>query len=414
VPEGVEVADGDVITSDEYGAEPVTYTVFRAPGRLIKNTRQTLPLTELDGHTFQWWYFDSGTSTSTNYVVAYDELGLQWLKIGTQEPGEQTMTPLEPPEPIDTATLGFLNMWSQSLGGPTAFVHGESTVTYYQQTFVTGSDDAFVGGELALYGLVQCLRPGITAAEAELGDVFLSDAPDVATPHLLSFQQSDLTLYLDTTAFGGGLDAVGLAPGEVPASGPFTWGMRSGPMVTSTAGLANVWDVWNQAEFYVWETGANDWNQFTGVIDVGGEFVSFDAPLSFNYTQAVGDDRNGDDARAGQTYFLSYGGPGQLWGLPYDGVDFNGDDQPDRWYPLVNLADGVLLGPTGTEFVVKAIEIEQRLAADPGYAGALDLVTAGTLVLPTSSIFVTPDIGAQPVVTEAPRVVNGVVVNQAP
>lgn len=411
-PPGVVVADGDVITSDEYGEEPQTYTVFRAPGRLIRNSRRTLPLTELDGHTFQWWFFDG--SSSTNYVVAYDEGNLAWEKIGTQEPGQPTMTPIEPPVAIDTAALGFLNLWSASLGGPTAYVHGEDSITYYAQSFVTSADDIFTGGELTLYGLVQCLRPGITAAQAESGDVYLGDAPDVASPYLLRFQQSDLTLYLDTTGNGGGLDPVGLAPGEVPASGPFTWGMRSGPMVTSTAGLANVWDVWNQDEFYLWETGANDWNQLTGVLDTGGAFVSFDAPLAFSYTVAAGDDRNGDDSRAGQTFFLNYGGPGQLWGLPNEGVDLTGDDQPDRWYPLVNLADGLLLGPTGSEYVVKALEIEQRLAPDAGYAGTLDLAQASTLVLPTSSIFTVPDIGPRPAVTGAPRVVDGVVVQQAP
>lgn len=413
-PEGVEVADGDVITSERPGGASETYTVFRAPGRLIKNTRNTLPLTELDGHTFAWWYFDPLTSTSTNYVLAYDEVGLQWVKIGTQSPGDPTVTPIDPPEALDTATLGYLNLWSQSLGGPTAYVHGETTVTYFAQSFVNGSDEAFVGGELELFGFVQCLRPGLTASEAEAGDVFLDDAPDVATPYLFSFSQSDLTLYLDTTGTGGGLDAVGLAPGEVPNGGPFSWGMRSGPLVTSTAGMASVWEAWNQEVFYQWETGPNEWNQFTGVLDTGGAFVAFDPPLAFTYTQAAGDDRNGDDSRAGQTYFLNYGGPGQLWGLPMDGVDFDGDEQPDRWYPLVNLADGVLVGPGGDEYVVKAIDIEQRLAPDPAYAGSLDLGNAASLVLPTQGIFVIPDIGARPEVTDAPRVIGGVLVQQAP
>lgn len=407
-PPGVEVADGDVVTSDAYGEEPETYTVFRAPGRLIQNTRRTLNLDELDGHTFQWWHFDG--SAGTNYVVAYDENSLSWLKIGTQDPGQPTMTPIDPPEAIDTAGLGFLNMWSASLGGPTAYVHGEDAITYYAQSFVTGADELFTGGELELYGFVQCLRPGITASEAEAGDVYLADAPDVASPHLYTFQQSDLTLYLDTTGTGGGLDVAGLAPGEMPSSGPYTWGMRSGPMVTSSAGLASPWDVWNQDVFYVWETGANDWNQFTGVLDTGGQFVSFDAPLAFNFTLAAGDDRNGDDSRAGQTFVLSYGGPGQLWGLPSDGIDLTGDDQPDRWYPLVNLADGVLVGPNGSEYVVKALEMEQRLAPDAGYSGALDLDSAATLVLPTSALFTTPDIGPRPEITDAPRVVDGVVV----
>ena len=408
-PPGVEVQSGDTITRDEFGAAGAQYTVFQAPGKLIRNTQQTLALTELGGQTFQWWSFDP-VSGGTNYVVEYDVLGAQWLKIGIQPPGSPTMEPLEPPQVIDTAALGFLNMWSPSLGGPTAYVHGADGITYFAQEYVDGSDPIFAGGDLVLSGFVQCLRPDITGSEAEGGDVYLPDATDLGSPYTFVFQQSDLTLYLDETAQGGGLTPVGLAPGEAPVSGPYTWGMRSGPLCTSTAGFASVWDAWNASVFYVWETGANDWNRFTRVVDGSGNFVAFDAPLAFAYVQADGDDRNGDDTGSGRTYFLNYGGPGQLWGLPQQGVDLNADGQPDRWYPTVNLADGVVLGPTGTEYVVKGLEIEQTLAPDPSYAGTLDLDAAGTLAIIGASLYTTPDIGAAPVITDPPRVVQGVVV----
>ena len=402
----MEVASGDTITRDEFGMPGASYTVFQAPGKLIRNTRRTLSLSELGGQTFQWWYFDP-TNGPTSYVVEYDVPTTQWRKIGIQAPGTPTIDPLEPPEVIDTAAIGFLNMWSQSLGGPTAYVDGDAFITYFAQEFVDGSDPVFAGGDLTLYGLVQCLRPDVTGAEAETGNVYLPDALDVASAYPFVFQQSDLTLYLDQ---GAGLEPVGLAPGEAPASGPYTWGMRSGPLCTSTAGLVNPWDVWNISEFYVWETGANDWNQFTRVIDSGGAFVEFDAPISFTYVLANGEDRSGDDSLAGQTYFLSYGGPGQLWGLPQRSLDLDGDEEPDRWYPVVNLADGVLLGPSGTEYVVKGLEIEQTLAPDPAYAGPLDLDDANALTVPGANLFTAPDIGPAPVVTDPPRVVQGVVV----
>src|SRR6185436_5582336 len=174
------------------------------------------------GQTFQWWYFDP-TNGPASYVVEYDVLTTEWQKIGTQQPGSPTVDPIEPPQVIDTAALGFLNMWSQSLGGPTSFVDGDAFVTYYAQQFVDGSDPVFAGGDLDLFGLVQCLRPDITGAEAEGGDVFLAEAPDVASAYSFVFSREDLTLYLDG---GSGLERVGLAPGEAPHSGPFTWGMR--------------------------------------------------------------------------------------------------------------------------------------------------------------------------------------------
>ena len=151
-------------------------------------------------------------------------------------------------------------------------------------------------------------------------------------------------------------------------------------------------------------------NTRVSVRDAQGHFVQFDAPITFTYVLASGDDRNGNDSLAGQTYYLSYGGAGQLWGLPQQGVDLDADGDPDRWYPVVNLADGIVLGPTGTEYVIKALEIEQTLAPDAAYAGPLDLANANTLVVPGVSLYTQPAIGPAPVINDPPRVVQGVVV----
>jgi hypothetical protein len=97
--------------------------------------------------------------------------------------------------------------------------------------------------------------------------------------------------------------------------------------------------------------------------------------------------------------------------LPQQGVDLNADDEPDRWYPVVSLADGLLLGPTGTEYVLKALEIEQTLSPDLAYAGPLDIAGAGALVVPTAALYTTPCIGDAPEIDDPPRVVQGVVVD---
>jgi hypothetical protein len=204
------------------------------------------------------------------------------------------------------------------------------------------------------------------------------------------------------------LTQVGLANGEEPSSGPYLWGMRSGPMVTDTAGLTNPWDVWNQSVFYQYETGHNPWNMYTTAIDAAGDYVVFDAPIQFSYTHTTAADRNGDATFDGQTFQLSYGGPGNLHGIPHTGVDFDGDGNPDRWFPQFSIADGTLCGPTGVEYVVRGIEAEITLLAVPGGCLTLDVVNASGLTLPTSADYTTPNIGPMPDVTDPPAVINGV------
>lgn len=58
------------------------------------------------------------------------------------------------------------------------------------------------------------------------------------------------------------------------------------------------------------------------------------------------------------------------------------------------------MGPTGTEYVVRAMEMEQRLSEDPGAAPEFDVSAADDLVLPTEARYETPGIGERPVVTD--------------
>jgi hypothetical protein len=302
-------------------------------------------------------------------------------------------------------------MHSQALGGPCGYVHGDTFLTYFAQEFVNGSSPLFasaVGGQVELYGYLQCLRSGLSAAEVEMGDVYLPDAPNVASPYVFQFDGTDLTLYHDVAGDGSNLTQVGLAPGELPQSGPYLWGMRSGPLVTDTGSLANPWDVWNQDVFYQYETGHNSWNQYVTAIDGNGDYAVFDPPLQFSYTHSTANDANGDATYDGQTFQLQYGGPGDLHGIPHTGVDFDGDGQPERWFPQFSLADGTLVDAGGAQYVVRAIESELTLLQLVGGCAGLDVGNAAGLALPDASGSTPPDIGAQPVVDAPPAVIEGV------
>ena len=335
MPSSVQLADGDIVTRDEPGSTmPVEYTVDQSPGRLAQFTRSTLALANLTGQVFQWW--DAGTQLQVDYSVS------DFRRIAEWDFGTESWIPIDPPTVIDVgAAGGFLNMWSQTLGGPVAYVDGDDHITYFVEQFVGPDSELLlnaVAGEVQLLGLVQCLRSGITGSEAEMGNIFLTDAPNVGTPHVYRFNEDDLTLRHDPNGDGSVLNIVGLAEGQAPTSGPNTWGMRSGPLVESTAGIGSIYEVWSVDSFFVYETGHNTWNRRVGLLDAMGAPVAFDSPIEFLYTHSTENDINSDPTYDGQSFVLSYNGAGNLHGLPFDGVDLDGDSQPDRWYPRFSLS----------------------------------------------------------------------------
>lgn len=410
VPDGVVVLDGDTVIRDDSSAQDGdAYTLKMAPGKLIRNTREAMTLADLAGQLLEWW------EAGNQFRVDHD--GSDFRRVQQWNNGTGSWDDITPPTIIDvTAAGGFLNLWSGSLGGPVSYVDGDAEVTYFQQEFINGSDalmfDA-VGGHVALYGLVQCLDSNISTASAEAGSVYLADAPDTtpANAHLFQFGVDDLTLFHDPVQDKSTLNQVGLGAGQEPTTGPYTWGMRTGPLVQDLAGLTDVWDIWNVNEFFVYETGHNAWNQLTTVEDAFSADVVFDAPLQFLYEHLTANDLNEDASHDGHKVVLQYGGPGDLWGIPSEGVDLTGDAQPDRWYPVFSIADGVICGPTGTEYVIRGIEVERTLDEDPGGAPDLDITDAGALTLPDNSLYSTPVMGPRPVVQAPPAVINGELVD---
>lgn len=397
-------AHGAVVTREHRNGEPQQqYTVVRAPGKLVHVQRVEVPLAEVDGAEFEYW------EANDRFLVVYehDELNgwgvfertALWLE------QSQSWDPIEPPAGIPLMPGDWIGLWSRTLGGSVSYIGGDLEVTIQEESYVSGDDAIFGGGEsLTLYGLTQCLKPALTAAQVEIGDVWYGDAqPDL--PWVYTFTRNNRTLMRNGAR-------VALLPGEVPDGGPFTWGMRSGPLTTThpdDLGLSMPWDIWNVDEYYYWETGHNDWNQFATVRDGQGALQTFDAPIGFLYQHEQGNDVNGDDAFAGQTFWLEYGGPGQLWGIPYGEVDVDGDLLPDRWLPLFSLADGVVLG-ANDEYVAKAVESELVMlptldAIPPALLQALN--AAAQLVLPTLAEWTDPVDPNVPTNLGEPRVVGG-------
>lgn len=408
VPEGDTVDNGDTVERVQHGSsETESYTIVTTKGKLIRNERNTLLLAEAEGIDFEW--FDFTNQPPTRFLLNVESS--QWYKVATWDDNSNSWLPIETPEFVDTQIAGFLGMYSQSLGGQCAYQHGDASLTYFATSVVDGASPLWVNavsGAVPLYGFVQCLASDLTGNDAEVGDVYLPDQNSVNTPYEFEFHEDDLTLYHNTDGLGS-LTRVGLADGEAPQGGPFAWGMRSGPLVLDTNGLSSVWDIWNQDEFFVYETGSNQWNWLTTAFDAQGDPVSFDPPLQFTYTHSTASDKNSSSDFDGFKCFLSYGGPGELHGIPHVGVDFDNDGNPDRYYPQFSIADGVLCGPTGGEYVIRAMESELTLGVSVGGCNGLDTANAAGLTLPDGSSYDTPDIGSKPVVNDPPAVIQGVV-----
>jgi len=408
-PNGVSVEHGDTVTRQTYGEEIAeTYTVFQAPGKLVKKTRNSLSTESLGGVVFEW--FDYGPPGFPNQMPERAHVEYQaplWVVTELQDQQSGEWIEVDPPTVIATEDYGFLGMWCPELGGSVSFVHGAESITYFAESVVTPEDALFLEGDVTLYGYFECLDGAITSNEANSGDVFQTNSTSVSEPHAYRFDAATMTLRL---LVGDDVGApAGLADGAEVTQGPFTWGMRSGPLVVSTLDFTSMFDIWSADVFYTYETGQNSWNKYTTLLDEDLVAVEFEAPIEFSYTHSTENDANGDSAFAGRTYLFSYGGLGNLHGIPSMQVDLDGNGQPDRFLPTFSLAAGTIVGDEG-QYVVKPMESEYTLQDATGQCGALNIDTVGDLPLPDASDWTLPDIGPKPEVTSAPRVIEGVIV----
>ncbi|MBI5638637.1 MAG: hypothetical protein HZA03_11785 [Nitrospinae bacterium] len=172
--------------------------------------------------------------------------------------------------------------------------------------------------------------------------------------------------------------------------------------------------------YYTWETGWNNWNYLTALKgpNPATTVVPFDQPLDVTFTYpstATGTNPAATDTKyAGVPFMLNYGGFGDLWGIPGQCVDPDTNTAVDcsaganmRWVPEFAIPDGSLVTNGTGNYYVKGLEMEQRMAkvAD----ASCSALTVPTYTLPDATNFKDPsDIGTEPTITDAPKVIGGV------
>lgn len=405
-------------------ADAETFTIVSAPGRLIKNTVETLSLMDARGIRFHVWdesAMDAGYDQwQVKYLTIADDgaasdgfhrmAGIAWAEFGEE------ITTLVSPALITLADHEDMYMFSDQLGGGVQYRAGDTVLTYFKETFLNGSETG-AGEEFASASTLNlvCLQecPKGTLAADILTDFDGANGPfestnDVSTPYAYTFSTDGAAPFtlLRSSNSEPVQYAAGLTENSLSTS-PFSWGLRSGRLVSQAVldTLSEPWQIWDSTlvtEFYVWETGLHDWNRMTAVRNAAGEIETFEKPIDFNYVHADANDRTGDAGDfGGQTYLLSYGGHGDFWGIPF----MQGEDDGDRWGPLFNLVDGLQLGESG-EYVLKAREIEQTMQTVSASECSSLEITDPPADVPTG-ITVGITMGDAPVVDAPPAVIEG-------
>jgi len=417
--------NGTEITLDNHDGQDSgeSYTVVTTPGRLIKKSIETLNLSDADGISFSYW-------SDIAQEAGYDDLVVSYLTTddGVEADGfyvthgrnwgenGETLTEIDETL-ISLSDNEVLYLHSNQLGGQVQYKAGDTAFSFFKETFMTGTETAegelFAASSATLHCVDRC----------PIGELGASDLSDFDSP-FVSGVNGSLDNAVAYTISNTGASALaltrssnsevvmyeeGLSESELQNT-PHSWGLQSGAMVTTAAlaEMSNPWDIYDPeivTEFYVWETGPNDWNKVTTVQDSEGEYLSFDRPLQFAYQHSDAKDRTGDAGDYdGATYMLNYGGNGDLWGLP-----FEQEEETGRHFAVFNLADGATLG-TNDAYVVKAADIEGTMAAANGECDDLSIEEPEVAV--PSSIEGGVDIGTMPVITDDPKAIAGVLVEE--
>lgn len=437
LPEEAGLESGDTVSKETFDVDGPTegtpYTVVIIPGKLKRHTRNTVTLEEIHGVPLHWSQCSIDSATCTSYVVKWDKnSGDNGALFKTAQMNEENWIPedIAPEEVTFTVNDWSFNFWAQSLQGSgqvevrdpatsslVALANDSVVVFYKEDVVIPGSD----GAPTDLVCFRDCPDPDdpssyLIASTWEAGDDSYERLAESVAPSALvaGTNYAFYTYDVDT-----GLLNSGTTPIVTEAEGPYGSGVWTGRMVAPAdlGSLACSWDLnstcaWqidNEiAVTYSWETGPYNWNQLSLLQDQSsGEFLSLEPPLFVEYVHTDG-----------VKYYLEYNGQGDLFGFPGKCVHWDtGEDtdcgdwdeeNPIRWVPAVNAADGseVTDTTTGTRYYTKATDIEQRmLAVDEALCISAGLEFPG-YELPDVSQWEEPIIGDEPEV-DVPAVIGG-------
>ena len=435
-------ADGalsGVAITDQRPGNTSTYTLSKSSGKLTKWAQNHSTLAAMDGVPFMFWGDLTGKTndsslTTGNWQMQWDNANSQFTVIGTQTCGNNGCV-LSTFQQTAAVTAGaFSNTpisgWSDAFGGNinipyTGSQHGGSdAVDYYTQSDVVPGDGS---APTALYCLSNC--PTAASLSAFTG----SNSP---FGNNTGSQWNTASSAANTVTYGFGSTGLTESSTVLKVSnanaftGQYQFGVQSGRLFTTALSNANcpsgapggtVCEPANPGTYYTWQTGPNQWNQSLWLTKTSdSSVVQFDPPENVAYT-VPSDTAYG--SWAGKNIQLQFNGFGNLQGIPGGCVNPTDNSPTDcgtagaRYVPEFSIPDGatMTLTSSNTPLIVKALDSELRLAKVA--CGTTSLAQpSSTATLPSVSDVHDPSnptdvdyLGTKPTVTDAPKVIHGVI-----
>lgn len=418
------------------GTETTTpYSIFAKGGKLKKHVKKEVTLADIMNIPLE------GGEPGTSNMVRVIWNGTALKKIATAvssfngPPAWTDVTGASQNMTFTNLPWGELNYYSQALSGQVRIKLSGCTPNggQGQPTFTCTAPS---GTAPVVYFSESTVMPGDTVPSTL---ACFDNCPAVASGDVSGVSSQTAKNYAFNAAITGNNPMI-LMDGSTPVlktvDGSSSWGFNSGPLfdvtyatVTSTTDpLACDWSTQNNLQvcgwkawsalstFYTWETGKNSWNQFTAAMDASGVFVKFDPPLAATYVHSQSDATAYDFKYDGTKFFLQYTGFGDLQGIP--GKCFNPDTGTTvtncngnglRWVPEFTIPADAQITIGGIQYLVKPLEMEQRMKVKPGGCAGLTTSSYASSMLNMATDWVDPALGAEPVVTASPKVIGGVV-----
>jgi hypothetical protein len=359
-PYGASIDHGDSVTDMDGNA----YTVFRSRGKLTKHTQSSIQLSDLDGMELSKW--ECGETECTDVIVSWTSDGSKFIKLGTRNPSNGMIEYYAEGDPDYHASVTFSQWdgaWCESLRAYLRLGNlyiDESTptnasmVSYHAEQTV----DPQTAVDLNLYTWEFTLNLPITQEVVDTADTAMNTYwNSTPTEKTFNFVASEMMLYQGSNAaeIPEGLDLEGTN---------LQWGYHIGPLTTShyySNSSPYFWEAHEAPIYYSWNTGEDEWNQFVTLKDSDNAFISFDPPISFNYTHTQANDINSDGGYDGKVFRIEY--DGTCVHIPWEF-----DPATEEWEPQINIKDGVTMGDSN-QYVIKATE-ESLIMTEIGNPGA--------------------------------------------
>lgn len=440
------------------------YNLTKSGGKLYKMTKVAGVMDDLKGQAVMLYLpanVVAGDTVGGQYEVNWDGTNLvATRKQDACGPSGCTWTDLSAtPLNVTAASLRTAAPWMKALQGWSQSAGGEIRIEVPQSgEFLTATPtanrtrDVVIPGSAtpALVCINRCPKGGLLDSDFSGGTPFQtiltndwSGGAPTSVPSENAFQPVATTNALNFSFSSAGLLMSGASAVDASAlqlAGNYQWGLQSGRLLEAGSASytqsrcdgfnqpdpagANLcpWLVDDAPEYFTYETGPNAWNRYVGLTAVGGGAATFDPPINFTLTVATDNTTVPvGSPLIGSKVQLNYNGFGELQGIPGQCVNkdtnveetCSGGGNTQRFVPAFSIKDGAALtstNPAGT-YYVKYLEREMRFAqVAASSCNTLTLPTGVALPsAPTSANDPRAAMGAEPVVTTAPKVIHGVV-----